>query len=196
VTAFIPDYGATADRFYIALTAAEDAPEALGALGLTGTAEIGGKSVSHAATGSERVWKTHPLQAVATKLMDVGVCEPPDFKLKLDRYEVTLAPGESTEVTVLVNELPNYPRGIPIRAATVDYGGGALPGGLSVGRVTLPPEGKRVPISVSAGTGTKPGEYPIFICGLSNPTTNDYILVGYLAPPLKVKVVAKSAAPK
>jgi pre-peptidase len=190
VTAFVPDYAATSERFYVALSAAPDAPCTLGTFGLTGAAEIDGKPVSHQATGSERVWKTSPLHAVATKLMDVGVCEAPDFTLKLDRDELTLTPGESTEVTVLVDKLPNYPRGIPLRAATVDYGGGALPAGLSVGRVTLPPEAKQVKISVSAATGTKPGEYPIFICGLSNPTTNDYILIGYLAPPLKVKVVA------
>jgi hypothetical protein len=44
-------------------------------------------------------------------------------------------------------------------------------------------------VSVSAGTSAKPGEYPIFLCGLSNPSTNDYILVGCLAPPLRAKVV-------
>jgi hypothetical protein len=194
VTAFIPEYAATAEKFYIALSASVDAPEALTDFGLTGTAEIAGKPVSHAATGSERVWNLEPLHPVATKLMRLGVCERPDFTLKLDRDVVTLAPGESTEVTVLFDKIPNYPRGIPIRAATVDYGGGALPAGLSVGRVTLPPEASRVAVSVSASQSAKPGEYPIFICGLSNPSTNDYILVGYLAPPLTVKVVEKVAA--
>jgi hypothetical protein len=196
VTAFVPDYAATSDRFYIALNGAPDAPFALTPFGLTGLAEIDGHPVSRVATGSERVWKTSPLHAVATKLMDVGVSEAPDFTLKLDRTELTLAPGESVDVMVLFDKLPNYPRGIPIRAATVDYGGGALPKGLSVGRVTLPPEAKQVAVSVSAAAGTPPGEYPVFICGLSNPTTNDYILVGYLAPPLRVKVVEKSAATK
>jgi hypothetical protein len=194
VTAFVPDYAATSDRFYIALSASPEAPYALTPFGLTGVAEIDGHPVSRVATGSERVWKTSPLHAVATKLMDVGVCEVPDFTLKLDRSELTLAPGESVDVMVLFDKLPNYPRGIPVRAATVDYGGGALPKGLNVGRVTLPPEAKQVAVSVSADATTKPGEYPIFICGLSNPTTNDYILVGYLAPPLKVKVVEKTAA--
>jgi len=194
VTAYIPPYAADSDRFYIALTAAPDAAFAEVPFGLTGVAEIDGKPVSHAAMGSERVWKTSPLHAVATKLMDVGVCETPDFTVKLDRTELTLAPGESVDVMVEIDKLPNYPRGIPIRAATVDYGGGALPKGLSVGRVTLPPEAKQVAVSVSAEAGTKPGEYPIFICGLSNPTTNDYILVGYLAPPLRVKVVEKKMA--
>jgi hypothetical protein len=51
-------------------------------------------------------------------------------------------------------------------------------------------------VSVSASIKAKPGEYPIFICGLSNPSTNDYILVGYLAPPLRVKVVERVAAAK
>ncbi len=194
VTAFIPDYAATADRFYIALSAAPDAAAALADFEVTGAAEIDGHTVSHTATGSERVWNLAPLHAVATKLMRIGVCEPPDFTMKLDRYEVTLAPGESVDVTAIVEKLPNYPRGIPIRAATVDYGGGALPSGLSVGRVTLPPEADRVLVSISAGTSAKPGEYPIFVCGLSNPSTNDYILVGYLAPPLKVRVVEKVAA--
>src|SRR5439155_17207146 len=85
VTAFIPEYAATADRFYIALTATADAPEVLGAFGLKGTADIGGKPVSHTATGSERVWNLSPLHAVATKLMGIGVCEPPDFTMRLDR---------------------------------------------------------------------------------------------------------------
>jgi hypothetical protein len=116
--------------------------------------------------------------------------------MRLDRYEVTLAPGESTDVIAFVDKLPNYPRGIPIRAATVDYNGGALPDGLSVARVTLPPEALQVSVSISASSKAKPGEYPIFICGLSNPSTNDYILVGYLAPPLHVKVVEKVAAVK
>jgi hypothetical protein len=191
VTAFIPPYAATASRFYIGLTATADAPLVLGEFGLTGTAEIGGQTVSHAATGSERVWKTSPLRAVATTLMGVGVAETPDFTVKLDREEITLTPGESVDVMVIFDKLPNYPRGIPVRAATVDYGGGELPAGLSVGRVTLPPEANQVAISVSASASTKPGEYPIYICGLSNPTTNDYILVGYLAPPLRVKVVPK-----
>lgn len=191
VTAYVPEYAANSDRFYIALTGASDAPYTEVPFGLTGRAEIDGTSVSRSATGSERVWKTSPLHAVATQLMDVGVCEPPDFTVKLDRTELTLTPGESVDVTVLFEKLPNYPRGIPVRAATVDYGGGALPRGLNVGRVTLPPEAKQVAVSVSADASTKPGEYPIFICGLSNPTTNDYILVGYLAPPLRVKVVEK-----
>jgi hypothetical protein len=60
--------------------------------------------------------------------------------------------------------------------------------------VTLPPEADRVQVSVSAGTSAKPGEYPILICGLSNPSTNDYILVGYLAPPLRVKVAERVSA--
>jgi hypothetical protein len=196
VTAFIPDYAATADRFYVALTASADAKAALVPFGVTGAAEIDGKAVSRAATGSERVWNLSPLHPVATKLMNLGVCEPHDFQVRLDREEVTLAPGESTEVTVFIDKLPGYPRGIPVRAATVDYGGGALPDGLSVGRVTLPPEAKQVAVSVSASSKTKPGEYPIFICGLSNPSTNDYLLVGYLAPPLRVKVVEKSVAAK
>jgi hypothetical protein len=196
VTALIPPYAATAERFYIALTGAPDAPMTHGAFGLTGTAEIDGKSVSRTATGSERVWNLAPLRPVATSLMAIGVCERPDFTVALDREEVTLAPGESVQVTVRIDKLPNYPRGIPIRAATVDYGGGALPTGLSVGRVTLPPEAKEVAVSVSAGKSTPPGEYPIFICGLSNPSTNDYILVGYLAPPLRVKVVDPRTAAK
>lgn len=196
VTAFVPEYAATSDRFYIVLTATDEARAALGPFGLTGVATIAGKSVSHTAAGSERVWNLAPLHPVPTKLMNIGVCEPPDFKMRLDRYEVTLAPGESTDVTAIVDKLPNYPRGIPIRAATVDYGGGALPDGLSVGRVTLPPEVNQVKVSISASAKAKPGEYPIFICGLSNPSTNDYILVGYLAPPLKVKVVEKVVAAK
>jgi pre-peptidase len=194
VTAFIPDYAATSDRFYIALTAAADAGAALGPFSLAGVAEIDGKPISHTATGSERVWNLAPLHPVATKLLNIGVCEPPDFKMRLDRYEVTLAPGESIDVTAFVDKLPNYPRGIPIRAATVDYNGGALPDGLSVARVTLPPEAHQVSVSISASAKARPGEYPIFICGLSNPSTNDYILVGYLAPPLRVKVVDKVAA--
>jgi hypothetical protein len=193
VTAFIPEYAAAADRFYVALTGSADAPLALGSFGVTGTAEIEGKPVTRAATGSERVWNLSPLHAVPTKLMAIGLCEPHDFRVRLDRDAVTLAPGQSTDVTVFVDKLPNYPRGIPIRAATVDYGGGALPDGLSVGRVTLPPEADQVSVSVSASAKAKPGEYPIFICGLSNPSTNDYILVGYLAPPLRVKVVEKVA---
>jgi hypothetical protein len=202
VTAFIPEYAATADRFYVALTATGSGPSAAGAgaalgpFGVTGVAEIEGKTVSHTATGSERVWNLAPLHAVPTKLMNIGVCEPPDFKMRLDRYEVTLAPGESTDVTAFVDKLPNYPRGIPVRAATVDYEGGALPAGLSIGRVTLPPEADRVSVRISASAKAKPGEYPVFVCGLSNPSTNDYILVGYLAPPLRVKVVEKVAAAK
>jgi Bacterial pre-peptidase C-terminal domain len=194
VTAFIPEYAATADRFYVALSATADAEVALGPFGVTGVAEIEGKSVSHTATGSERVWNLAPLHAVPTTLMNIGVCEPPDFKMRLDRYEVTLAPGESADVTAFVDKLPNYPRGIPIRAATVDYEGGALPAGLSIGRVTLPPEADQVSVRISASAKAKPGEYPVFVCGLSNPSTNDYILVGYLAPPLRVKVVEKVAA--
>lgn len=193
VTAMIPPYAATAERFYLALNATRDAPAALGPFGLTGIAEIDGKTIERVATGSERVWNLAPLRAVPTTLMGIGVCEASDFTLALEPGEITLAPGESREVTVRVAKIPNYPRGIPIRAATVDYGGGALPAGLSVSRVTLPPEADRVSVSVSAGSGTKPGEYPIFICGLSNPSTNDYILVGYLAPPLVVKVVEKVA---
>jgi hypothetical protein len=196
VTAFIPDYAATADRFYVALTATADAGAALSPFGVTGVAEIEGKTVSHTATGSERVWNLAPLHAVATKLMNIGVCEPPDFRMRLDRYEVTLAPGESADVTAFVDKLPNYPRGIPIRAATVDYEGGALPAGLSIARVTLPPEADHVSVRISATAKAKPGEYPVFVCGLSNPSTNDYILVGYLAPPLRVKVVEKVAAAK
>jgi hypothetical protein len=163
---------------------------------VTGVAEIEGKTISHTATGSERVWNLAPLHAVATKLMNIGVCEPPDFKMRLDRYEVTLAPGESTDVTAFVDKLPNYPRGIPVRAAMVDYEGGALPAGLSIGRVTLPPEADRVSVRISASAKATPGEYPVFVCGLSNPSTNDYILVGYLAPPLRVKVVEKVVAAK
>ena len=43
---------ATAERFYVALSAAGDAPAALGPFGVTGVAEIDGKAVSRAATGS------------------------------------------------------------------------------------------------------------------------------------------------
>ena len=76
VTAYIRRYAATSDRFYIALTPRRPRCRAR-SFGVTGVAEIDGKPVSHTATGSERVWKTSPLHAVATKLMDVGVCEPP-----------------------------------------------------------------------------------------------------------------------
>src|SRR5207244_4259698 len=107
---------------------------------------------------------------------------------------VTLAPGESVNVAVRVDKIPNYPRGIPLRAATVDYASGALPAGLSVGRVTLPPEGKEILVPVAAAANTPPGEYPIFICGLSNPTTNDFILVANLGPPLCVKVSKRATA--
>jgi hypothetical protein len=195
VTAFVPGYAATADRFYVALSAAADAPRILAPFGLTATAEVGGKKVTRTATGRERVWKLAPLRPQATELMGLGVCEPPDFTLRLDRTELALAPGEGADVTVLFEKVPNYPRGIPVRAATVDYRGGALPPGLSVSRVTIPPEARRVSVRVSAADGTPPGEYPIFVCGLSNPSTNDYILVAHLAPPLRVKVVKRRTAP-
>jgi hypothetical protein len=191
VTAFVPGYAATAERFYVALSATTDAPRVLAPFGLTGMADVAGKPVRRAATGSERVWKLAPLRPQPTGLFGLGVCEPPDFTLKLDRAELTLAPGEGAEVTVRCDKIPNYPRGIPIRAATVDYKGGALPPGLSVGRVTLPPEAGQVAVRVAVAAGTPSGEYPIFLCGLSNPSTNDYILVAQLAPPLRVKVVKK-----
>jgi hypothetical protein len=192
VTAFIPEYAPTSDRFYIALSATSDASRVLAPFGLTATADINGKQVRHAATGSERVWKLGPLHPQVTKLMALGVSEPPDFTLRLESTEVTLSPGESTNVTVLLEKIPNYPRGIPVRAATVDYQSGALPPGLSVSRVTVPPEARQVDVRVSAALNTPPGEYSIFVCGLSNPSTNDYILVAQLAPPLRVKVMKKT----
>jgi hypothetical protein len=188
VSAFIPPYAAHAERFYIALSATRDAAPVLAPFGLTGVAEVDGRTVTRAATGSERVWKLAPLRPQATKLFGLGVCEPPEFALRLDRPEVTLAAGEGTDVTVLFDKIPNYPRGIPVRAATVDYRDGVLPPGLSVSRATLPPEASRVKVRVAAAVGTPRGSYPIFICGLSNPSSNDYILVAQLAPPLWVKV--------
>jgi hypothetical protein len=196
VTAFVPGYGSTANRFYIGLSATPDAPRVLGPFGLTGKTLIRGKPVARSATGSERVWKLRPLKPQETKLFGLGVCDPPDFTLRLDRTEVTLAPGQSVRLAVRVNKIANYPRGIPIRAATVDYKDGALPAGLSVSRVTLPPEAREVEVQVAAANHTAPGSYPIFICGLSNPSTNDYILVAQLAPPLRVNVVKKTALAK
>ena len=52
----------------------------------------------------------------------------------------TVEPWRALDVKVIIRKIRGYPRGIPIRAATVDYGGGALPAGLSVGRVTLSAE--------------------------------------------------------
>jgi hypothetical protein len=188
VTALIPPEAATADRFYVALRAAEDAPYAMAPFQVTGTAEIDGRSVTHPAEGDERVWKGQPLRPVPTALRQVAVCEPMDFTVRLDRDTLELHPGETKEVTVLIRKIRGYPRGIPVRAATVDYNGGALPAGLSVGRVTLAAEATEVRVPVAAAADTKPGDYTIFICGLSNPTTNDYILIAQLAPPLLVRV--------
>jgi hypothetical protein len=189
VTALIPPESATAERFYVALTAAPDAPFAMGPFWLEGTAEIGGEERRRRATGKERVWKNAPLQGISSDLFGVAVCEPMDFTVALDRYELELRPGESREVTVIIRKLRAYPRGIPVRAATVDYDSGALPPGLSVGRVTLAAEATEVRVPVSASAQARPGEYTLFLCGLSNPTTNDYILVAHLAPPLRVRVL-------
>jgi hypothetical protein len=194
VTALIPPEAANQDRFYIALTATTDAPYAMAPFGLTGKATIEGKDASRLATGKERVWRNAPLRPVDTVLQEVSVCEPMDFTVALDLDRLELKPGETKEVKVKVRKIRGYVRGIPIRAATVDYQGGALPSGLSVGRVTLAGPAEEVMVSVGAESNTKPGEYTVFICALSNPTTNDYILIAHLAPPLKV-VVAPSPAP-
>jgi uncharacterized membrane protein len=61
--------------------------------------------------------------------------------------------------------------------------------------VTLPPEARQVAVRISAAKNTPPGEYSIFVCGLANPSTNDYILIAQLAPPLRVKVVKKMTTP-
>ncbi|MBM3459156.1 MAG: hypothetical protein FJX77_11565, partial [Armatimonadetes bacterium] len=188
VTALIPPEAATMDKFYVALRAASDAPYAVGDFSVTGVAEIGGKEVSHRAVGKERVWKNAPLRPVDTLLQHVAVCEPMDFTVELGQQVLELKPGETRDVTVIIKKIRGYIRGIPIRAATVDYGGGALPRGLTVGRVTLAAEKTEVPCPVGAEPDTKPGEYTVFLCGLSNPTTNDYILIAHLAPPLKVIV--------
>ncbi len=189
VTALIPPEAATQERFYIALRAAEDAPYAVLPFGLTGIAPVGGQEARRTATGRERVWKNAPLRPVDTLLHQIAVCEPMDFTVALDRDTLELKQGETKDVTVIIRKIRGYIRGIPVRAATVDYQGGALPKGLTVGRVTLAAEKTEVSCPVGANAGTPPGEYTIFICGLSNPTTNDYILVGQLAPPLKVRVV-------
>ena len=190
VTALIPPEAATMERFYIALTAAPDAPYGMVPFGLRATGTIDGKPVAREATGKERVWKNAPLRPVDTTLYQVAVCEPMDFTVQLDRDTLELKPGEKRDVKVIVRKIRGYPRGIPIRAATVDYGGGALPAGLDVGRVTLAAEASEVTVPVSAAPETAPGEYTVFVCALSNPTTNDYILIAHLAPPLKVRVAA------
>lgn len=188
VTALIPPEAATEERFYIALSAAADAPYTMGPFSVIGTASLDGKDMTREATGQERVWKNAPLRPVASTLTGIAVCEPMDFTVALDRQELELKPGEEKEVTVIIRKIRAYPRGIPVRAATVDYNSGALPNGLSVGRVTLSAEAQEVKVTVGAEMDTKPGEYTVFVCGLSNPTTNDYILIAQLAPALKVRV--------
>lgn len=188
VAALIPPESAREERFYVALTARADAPYGFLPFTLSAEGEIDGKGMTSTASGRERVWKNAPLRAVETSLHQVAVCEPMDFTVRLDRDTLELKPGESRDVTVIIHKIRGYVRGIPVRAATVDYAGGALPAGLSVGRVTLPAEAAEVLVSVSAAPDTAPGEYTVFICGLSNPTTNDYILVAQLAPPLRVRV--------
>lgn len=190
VTAIIPDEAATMERFYIALRAATDAPYAMMPFGLKATGTIEGRPFTREATGSERIWKNAPLRPVPTVLQQVAVCEPMDFTVALGSETLELRPGETKEVRMIVRKIRGYPRGIPIRAATVDYGGGALPAGLDVGRVTLPAEASEVMVPVSAAATTTPGEYTLFLCALSNPTTNDYILIAQLAPPLRVRVMA------
>src|SRR5207245_11412598 len=92
--------------------------------------------------------------------------------------------------------LPTSPRPSPHLPPPPDDHDGPHRDALWVARPTLPPQAHQVSVSISASTKAKPGEYPIFICGLANPSTNDYILVGYLAPPLRVKIVEKVAAAK
>lgn len=126
---------------------------------------------------------------------NVGSVRTAGFHPPAGQHGGNAQPGESTNVTVSFDKIPNYPRGIPVRAATVDYQSGALPPGLSVSRVTLPPEARQVAVRISAAKNTPPGEYSIFVCGLANPSTNDYILIAQLAPPLRVKVVKKMTTP-
>lgn len=151
---------------------------------ITGEILVNRRKIAHDAQALETTQRENNVSATPRELATASVTEPLDLSLALSMEKITLAPGESREITVKATRRAGFNPKIPIAV----FG---APGGVTVAvnPGEIPEKQTEVKIVIKAEGNAPIGEFSFVVAGRSrNEDPRPYY---YAAPPLLVTIAKK-----